>query len=156
MSGVRRYPLVFTLRELVLCNGFVAAIEAQVRATAEDQGGDWWIYGVNPGAIADHGPSLHEAVTNFRQRLTTVLIDSAADNAEFGGLVDELRRFFETTDAESVEEWVEAREAVRRGEVDLPGVQRNTSEWAPLLNVAKVDLTPRGNVVPPPASSIAA
>jgi hypothetical protein len=145
-----------TLRELISCNGFVAAIEAEVRATAEEQDGDWWIYGVNPGAIAEHGPSLNEALSTFRQRLTTVLIDSAAENAEFDALTEDLRQFFASTDTMSVDEWTEAREAVRRGEVDLAGVQRNTAEWSPHVHVAKVELTPRANILPPPASTIAA
>lgn len=156
MSDARRYPLVFLLRELVLGNGFVAAVEAQVRAIAENHEGDWWIMGVNPGAIAEHGPSLHEAVTSFRQRLTTVLIDAAAVNTEFDGFANELREFFTASDLESVTQWTEARAAVRRGEIDLPGVQRSVDEWEPRVSVSKVDLTPRGNFPPPPASSIAA
>src|SRR5712691_4836085 len=78
-----RYPLLYGLREVIIGNGFAAGVQANGRVIAEQEEKGWWIYGVNPGAVAESGSTLRDAVDNFRARFKTVLFDYAAEAPNF-------------------------------------------------------------------------
>ena len=65
--------------------GFVAEIEvtgSRVLASIET-GGDAWLYGVNPGGLAENGDSLDDAYAHFRKAVYEVLIDMAKESRTF-------------------------------------------------------------------------
>jgi hypothetical protein len=76
-------------------------------AAQEDQA-DWWLYGVNPGAIAAHGSSLDDAHQDFRDGLQAVLFQFAAEASSFEAFKTEVERFFYATDEPTAAEWNDA------------------------------------------------
>ena len=79
-----RWPFLITLREKVYGNGFLAEVVAQGRALGVVEGkNDFWLYGVNPGALAAGGASGGDAHINFVRALRTVLYDFSGEAATF-------------------------------------------------------------------------
>lgn len=108
-------PLYFHFEQAVFGRGFVADIRFLGRATCRREFGSIWMYGVNPGALAEEGGTMQSAYANFRNALVGVFFDLAEEADGFDAFRTAARSFFEATDDESVREWVEAREAVRAG-----------------------------------------
>ena len=50
-----RYPLMFTYRDVISGDGFLAGITLSGRALMIKENDEWWMYGVRPGAIAETG-----------------------------------------------------------------------------------------------------
>lgn len=112
---MQNVPLYFRTKQLVFGNGFVAGVEIVGRVTAVEEFGSVWIYGVNPGGIAESGDDLPSAYANFRVWFAKVLFDMAGmadDFADFRRTVD---KYLRATDDESVAEWQAARKAIRAG-----------------------------------------
>lgn len=107
-------PLLFTFRDKVEGDTFLADVSVAGRALAvEEDDGRWWVYGVQPGAIAGGGTTLLEAFGDFRRGFTAVLFDAAAEAGDFSAFEAEVRRFFHETDPTSTAEWTAAVQAVR-------------------------------------------
>lgn len=153
MNKPIQYPLLCAFPETIISNGFDARIEVNARVLAvEDEPGSWWIYGVNPGAIAETGSSLHSAVRAFRERLQHVLEDYATEWSDFESFKRHVEEFFNTCDSETENEWLAAREAVRAGRVDLPDMRRVTEESPQRINIRLIERRPAavtGDSAPP-------
>ena len=113
---MQHVPLYFHFEHVVFGRGFVADIRFLGRATCTREFGSTWMYGVNPGALAEEGETMQAAYANFRNALVAVFFDLAEEAGSFEAFRASARSFFEATDDESVQEWVEAREAVRAGQ----------------------------------------
>ena len=152
-------PLFFRFEHIVFGRGFLADVRFLGRATCtrEDgsEDGSAWMYGVNPGALAEEGNDMKSAVANFREALTGVLFDLAEGSGSFEEFRAAAQSFYEATDAESVAEWEEARQAIREGaDPDLdPGLdlRRETGDSGPDFKVVEVlpsDVSPALNHFP--------
>lgn len=151
------YPLLFAFHEAIVGRGFVAGVEVRGRAIAEQEGeGQWWVYGVNPGALAECGSGLHSAVENFRLRLKTALVDFAEEASDFQAFKQSATAFFATTDQDTEGEWEAARQAVRAGRIDLAELPKDRSERAPTIMVKELALEPGENPLGEAPSSLAA
>lgn len=146
MANARQYPLLFSVRELVLCKGFVAGVEVYGRALVEQEDDGWWVFGVNPGAVAESGKSFRGAVDNFRARLRTVLFDYAEDADEFSSFKNAVERFFHASDLETETEWDAARAEVRAGRLALGDLSKDTSGRGPQIQIALLKLAPSDNL----------
>lgn len=139
---MQHVPLYFHFEHVVFGRGFVADIRFLGRATCTREFGSTWMYGVNPGALAEEGETMQAAYANFRNALVAVFFDLAEEADSFETFRASARSFFEATDDESVREWVEAREAVRAGqdpELDEKlGLRRETGEPDPGFAVIEV------------------
>ena len=113
---MQHIPLYFRFEQVVFGRGFVADICFLGRATCTREFGSTWMYGVNPGALAEEGETMQSAYANFQNALVGVFFDLAEEADDFEAFRAAARSFFEATDDESVREWVEAREAVRAGQ----------------------------------------
>lgn len=113
---MQHVPLYFRFEHVVFGRGFMADIRFLGRATCTRDFGFTWMYGVNPGALAEEGETMQSAHTNFRNALVAVFFHLAEEADSFEAFRTSARSFFEATDIESVREWVEAREAVRAGQ----------------------------------------
>ncbi len=134
-------PLFFQFGQIVAGRGFVADVRFLGRATCTREFGSTWIYGVNPGALAEEGESLQDAYDNFRDALVSILFALAEDAADFGAFRAAARSFFDATDGTSVDEWRTAREAIRAGEtpdLDDAALQRITEDPDPEFTVVEV------------------
>lgn len=133
---MQHLPLYFEFRGFVEGRGFVAAIRMRGRATATEDFGSTWIYGVNPGGLAEHGEEVKSAYAAFRTALFGVLFDFAEEAADFSEFQREVETFLAETDDESVAEWIEARRAIREGaaapDLDL---RRETEDLQPDLTI---------------------
>ncbi len=121
---MKHVPLFFRFGHVVFGRGFVADVRFLGRATCTREFGSVWMYGVNPGALAEEGDTLQAACSNFRNALAGVLFDLAEGAADFADFSEAAQSFFEATDETSANEWLAAREAVRAGED--PGLDPGT------------------------------
>jgi hypothetical protein len=145
-----QYPLLFTFLDKVEGKEFLAEVAVHGRLLAEEADGAWWMYGINPGALAATGKTCAEAYTEFRASLMKVLFDIAADEPDFYDFRARAKGFFEEDDKESVAEWESARERVRRGEITLEGLKREPAPLPPRIDIKeKVTFNPQGNVIDP-------
>lgn len=133
---VKRYPIYTAFRELIPGTGFIAGVEASVRAIAEQETEGWWIYGINPTALAESGESVDVAVRQFHHRLKTVLCDLAEEAESFDAFKREAEQFFAGTgDPQAEKEWAEARASVREGKSDIPGLRRISADQKAEISV---------------------
>ncbi len=109
-------PLFFRFEEDIPGPGFVARVRFLGRVTCTREFGSTWMYGVNPGAIAEEGDGIRAAYVNFRASLTEIFLDLAEESSDIGEFRADARSFFDATDETSVREWESARQAVRAGE----------------------------------------
>jgi hypothetical protein len=142
-------PLFFTFRESIACEGFKATVVAAGRLLARFEEGGVWLDGVNPGAIAEGGATLPEAIGAFRATFREVIEDLATANREsFDSFVQAATGWFDYCDEASMAEWWNAVETVRaafpnKDEIPMKvkdadtavtiSIERDTSEQEPML-----------------------
>jgi len=110
------YPLIFSFRDAVAGEGFLACVTISGRARMVKEDGKWWVYGVAPGALAENGSEPLAAHAAFRDAYRKVLYDLAADAETFEGFKELVEGFCRPDDAEQAL-WFEAAEAIRSGKV---------------------------------------
>jgi hypothetical protein len=117
---IHLHPLVFTLQDAVTGRGFVAGITVTGKAVMEHEDGQWWMYGVCPGAIAGSGETPNEAFTDFRNRYREALFDMAEEYASFLPFRGAVQQFFEEKDVHEESRWNEALKIVRENDHAIP------------------------------------
>ena len=116
------YPLLFTYRDILLGDGFVAGVATMGRSLMVEEGeNDFWIYGVDPGGIAAGGESQKEAASEFRSMYRTVLFDIADEARTYEEFKTAVEAFFEDKNEPFEQDWWRAVELVREEKV--------TSDW---------------------------
>jgi hypothetical protein len=158
--SMSRWPFLITFREKVYGNGFLAEVVAQGRALGVVEGEkDFWLYGVNPGALAAGGESGGDAHINFVRALRTVLYDFAGA-ATFEAFKAETERFFREANTETEKEWFEAVADVRAGKAAPTDVPQKPAETPMSVTVTLKDntktFTAADNVVDEPSRALAA
>jgi len=68
------FPVMFTLRNAVSGNGYLAGITFSGRATMRKEYDQWWIHGVRPSGISAPGSTPEEAFLRFRETYKMVLV----------------------------------------------------------------------------------
>ena len=117
MIMTTHYPVLFTFRDVIIGDGYVAHVEASGRFVIEDKGTgeDVWISGVNPGGLAAKGTSQKEAAEAFRSSYRTVLIDLAEESIDFNTFKSQVETFYRSTCKATEQDWQEAVIRVRNG-----------------------------------------
>src|SRR3990167_2856067 len=105
-----KYPLLFTFRDKIEGRDFVAEVVAHGRVLAVEEQEGWWMYGVQPGDLAESGTTVQEAVAAFRKAFAEILLDIAASATDFSSLRDEIHRWFAAVNEPTAHEWREAVE----------------------------------------------
>ncbi|MGH8059230.1 MAG: hypothetical protein ACREOH_18680 [Candidatus Entotheonellia bacterium] len=114
------YPVLFTLREVVSGNGFVAGVYVQGRGSMvfeSDEG--WWLYGVEPGGLAESGNTPKEAHLKFVADFKEVLFDIASDATSFEAFKKEVERILTQVNKPEADRWENAVKAIRSGKTPL-------------------------------------
>jgi hypothetical protein len=111
------YPVMFSVRDTVSGNGYLAGVTLTGRALICKEDGKWWVYGVRPGAIAESGATPEEAFLRFRNTYKNVLFDFAGSEEKFEGFKEAVESFYRQPDAEEEERWLDAYKALRSGKV---------------------------------------
>ncbi len=140
------YPLVFTVRDAIAGNGFLAGVTLSGRGLMVKERDDiWWMYGVRPAAIAARGETPAGAYLDFRTTLFATLVDAATEAVCFEGFKAEVERFFYERDQSEEQRWQAAGDAIRRGEVvpEAPyftGLKREAPDARPVtISVERLD-----------------
>ena len=126
MAGI---PLLFTYRDRIVGMGFTALVHSYGRVLGVVEGeGDIGIYGVEPGALAAKGADPKEALEAFRQDFTDILRDFASEAQSFGEFEQSTQGFFSAINRPTEATWLEAVQAVRTGQIDLPDMRKEPAE----------------------------
>ncbi len=99
------YPILFGWMDLVVGQGFVAAVALNGRALLVDEGDGYWIYGVNPGGLAAGGRNQAEAQAQFRSAYRSVLFDIAAEADSFDNFKHEVESLVFDTCLPTAADW---------------------------------------------------
>ncbi|MHB1847202.1 MAG: hypothetical protein ACYCWW_20455 [Deltaproteobacteria bacterium] len=152
------YPLLCGFQETIMGKGYLASVLIAGRALAvEEDDGRWWIYGVNPGAIAEEGGTLREAHKNLLRRFRAYLMDVAAEVSDFQAFEKEVQRFFNESDAASIKEWDEAVVRVRTNHIQLDELPTEPAQSPRSIRVQEImKPTPSENRLEEAAPAIAA
>lgn len=111
------YPVMFTLRDAVSGNGFLAGVTLTGRALMTKEADEkWWVYGVRPGAIAETGSTPEEAFLRFRNTYKNVLFDMAECATNYEAFRSDVEGFYSQPDPAEEDRWQAAFAAIRSGE----------------------------------------
>jgi predicted RNase H-like HicB family nuclease len=118
------YPVMFTVRDVVSGNGYLAGVTLSGRAIMckEEEDGKWWVYGVRPGAVAENGSTPEEAFGRFRNTYKNVLFDMAEESPTYEAFREAVENFYYQPDPDEEERWEAAFKAIRTGAVVPEGV----------------------------------
>lgn len=113
------HPLMFTFKDMISGEGFLAGITCSGRALMLHEDNKWWMYGVCPAAIAGSGDTPQETFYHFRNRYKEVLFDIASESKSFEEYKLAVEGFFYERSATDEEErrWEEAVKAIRSGKL---------------------------------------
>lgn len=111
------YPVMFTVRDTVSGKGFLGGVTLSGRAVMfkDDEDGNWWVYGVRPGAIAESGSTPQEAFLRFRNTYRNALFDMAEASNTYDEFKKAVEGFYHQPDQEEETRWQAAFEAIRTG-----------------------------------------
>jgi len=116
------YPVMFTVRDTVSGNGYLAGVTLSGRAViCSEEEGKWWLYGVRPGAIAETGNTPEEAFLRFRNTYRNLLFDFAEECRTYEAFREAVERFYYQPDEDEEERWQSAFEAIRCRKVEPEG-----------------------------------
>lgn len=120
MPEINHHPVMFTFRDAISGDAFLAGITLCGRALMVKEDGKWWMYGVRPAAIAETGDTPQETFLRFRNRYKEVLFDIAGEQRTFEAFKQEVERFFYEPDTEEERRWEDAVIAMRSGNIIPP------------------------------------
>lgn len=117
---IQHHPLMFTFRDAISGEGFLAGITLVGRSLMVEEDGKWWMYGVRPGGIAESGEIPHETFLRFRNRYKEILFDIAGECRTFETFRQEIERFYYEPDTEEERRWEDAVNHIRSGNLSPP------------------------------------
>jgi len=135
---VKLYPLVFSFRDLIGGNGFVAAVSMDGRVLLAEEDDDTWMFGVQPGGVAGGDRQRDVAFTEFKRNYLSVLFDIAAEAESFDAFSARINEFFAEVNVPNSDDWNAALAEVRR---------TNTNPSLPDLSTVKAESSPPKLVV---------
>jgi len=116
---MERYPLFFKFKDVVYGKGFLAQVVAIGRTLLVREEDEWWLYGVQPGGMAERGKDQSLTLRHFRATYRNVLLDIASDSEDFENFCKTADSFFKEIDEEDEREWNEARQKIKSGKMDV-------------------------------------
>ncbi len=134
-----RWPLLFTFQQKVYGADFLANVVAHgsVLASQEEEG--VWMNGVQPADLSAGGVDLYDAYLKFRKNFNEILEDIAEGLTCFTEFKGEVHRFFNQKDEEALNQWREAVEEVRAGNVELDGIIKKNADSARYVEVTMIE-----------------
>ena len=136
---MKSYPLVFLFPDTVAGDGYLARVtmSGRVLLTEEDDG-DVWMFGVQPGGVAGGDHSHEAAFAEFQHNYRTVLFDLAAEARSFEEFERAVREFFETINEPTSKDWDRALRDVRAARISLPELSTQVNPAPPTLSIEKL------------------
>lgn len=150
---MNHYPLMFTFRDVVSGDGFLAGVTVSGRALMVHEDGKWWAYGVRPAALAESGNTPQEAFASFRNRYRLVLFDIAAEAPNFLAFNQDVDQFYYEKDEDEENRWETAFAAIRTGQVapepPFDTLPKEAPETRPThISVERLDNKSAGRIKP--------
>lgn len=152
-------PLLFEYRLLVVGAGFLADVTASGRVLCVREAPDeFWMYGVQPGALAEWGRTEAEAHQAFHRGFHELLIDLASEAPTSEAFEDAVRTFVATVNQPNDALWNQALADVRAGRANTDGLERWPADRPLSVSIAIMrEPTPAANVpVEEPRHAVAA
>lgn len=142
------YPLVIDFHGVYIGRGFIAEVTATGRLLAAQDAHDWWLYGVNPGAVAEVGATLEDAHLALRAALGEIIIDISKTSESFETFRARVREFFLTVNAPTASEWDQALTRIRSTQERLESlpVKRAVAPAVDVVEKQLAQLQPDNNV----------
>jgi hypothetical protein len=109
------YPIIFTINDVVATSSALIDVRACGRALMAEEDGAWWLFGVEPGGIADSGASPQEAFLRFTETFKKALCEIAEDAGNFERFEVAARAFFTEADGVEADRWRTAVATLRAG-----------------------------------------
>jgi len=138
---MNNYPLIFAFRDAVSGNGYLSGVTATGRALMAHEDGQWWMYGVCPGGIAESGSTMQEAYLRFRNTYKNALFDMAEEAKSFPGFKELVRNFFNDKHEEEEENWQSALRELRSGKSDPATPFSELPRWKAESNPPEISVT---------------
>lgn len=121
---MKLYPLVFSFRDLIAGNGYVAVVSMDGRVVlSEEDNQEVWMFGVQPGGIAGGEWQRQAAFTEFKRSYLSVLFDIAAEARSFDEFKDRTTSFFNEVNEPNASDWEKALAEVRSANLSLTGLK---------------------------------
>lgn len=136
-----RYPLFFNHGGLVAGRGFIAHVEMHGRCVLEEEGGEVWFYGVNPGGLAEGASTQGEAQAAFLNGIRDIVSELAAEAPDFDSFSAAVHRFVFDVNRPYEARWTEAVSEVRSGSTSSDGYRSVHADSAPSVRVNLVHST---------------
>ena len=132
------YPFYFKFKRDIPGRGYCVRVEVVGKVLACKEDDLWWLYGVQPGGIAEYGPEPGEGLNNFSNTFKEVLEDIAGEAKNTEEFEKKARFFFKDVCRETAEEWERSREAIkaRREKCadEFAGIKLEKTELACTIN----------------------
>ena len=123
-TAIKKYPLLFSYRDLIAGRGFVAGVSIVGRVLLEVNDGECWMYGVQPGGFAGGGADKNTAFCEFKNSYLSVLYDLAIEARTFDAFKSQVESFFAQINLLNAQEWDAALAAVRQNGTSLEGLAK--------------------------------
>jgi len=137
---VKLYPLVFSFRDIIAGNGFVAIVAMDGRVVLAEEGAqDIWMFGVQPGGIAGGERQQALAFAEFKKSYLSVLFDVAAEALSFDEFKGKVTAFFSEINEPNLADWNRARAEVKNGTLSRADLaQVDADERSPSLTIEEM------------------
>ena len=137
-----RYPIVFTYREIIVGNGFVAIVETTGRCLMEDFGdNDVWVTGVHPSGFSAGADDQQSASEAFQREHRVALLDMAHEAPDFDSFQAMVRDFHAQESEIGEVEWWDAVQQVRAGRITSDWLQKVSADTEPSFRVRCISLS---------------
>ena len=138
MAWTHDHPLMFTFRDVISGEGFLAGITLSGRCVMVMENGEYWMYGVRPGAISETSDSPKALLVSFRERYREILFDIADERRTFESFKEEVERFFLEPDPQEERRWEEAVQKIRLEELAPPEELSNLPTESPATRPSQI------------------
>jgi hypothetical protein len=148
---VKFYPLVFSFRDAIMGNGFVANVSMNGRALLSTDDEETWLFGVQPGAISGGDPRRDVAFTAFKKSYLSVLLDIAAEATSFDEFTAEVTSLFSQANEPFAADWETALGEVRSQNTSLADLKRVSADSRPPSLEVELVITEKAVIATPPS-----
>lgn len=121
-------PLLFTFKQPVFGNGFLAGVSMSGRALLDESNGETWITGVAPVGLAGGGVDRNAAFADFRKAWVEILFDVADETTSFADFKEQAEEFLSSASASMTQEWQAELDEVRRKNYIDPALRRESAD----------------------------
>ncbi len=134
---MNRLPLLFSFKEMVFGDGFLAEVVAKGRMLAEKEKGGVWIYGVQPGGLSAGGKDENQAYIEFKSTFIEIL-SHMAKKSTYEEFKEEARKFFHEVCDPTLEDWKASVIEIRKKNTNPTNFKSESAESPRSIRVKRI------------------